>query len=179
MTTLSNSSLANSSLANSSIENRYTDALPENTSMDAITAPMLTSAVRENAHQLLWITTKALAAFVMVGAFLFTLGDVIKVNFFAAWSAALAVLYIANLADVSRLRDAVSLTVPALFVWGVLAVGGQNAYLVGLALFTHLGVAFFASLARTSGSLKDSGIWSLLFGSSLAVMLYYVVYFLA
>jgi hypothetical protein len=100
-------------------------------------------------------------------------------EFLAALSAGFALLYIANLADVERYRDAIAFTVPALFIWLVLAFDFHNAALVGLTLFTHLFMAFFGSFVRTTGGLSDLRLWSLLLGVYLASLIYLVMTFLA
>lgn len=147
--------------------------------MDSLSGSMLKFAVTENSLHLLWGAAKIVVSFLLVCLWALLVNEWLQVNVFAAWSASVAVLYIANLADATRLRDVVSLIVPAAFIWSVLAYDSQNLYLVGLTLFSHSGVAFFACLSRTSGSLREVGVWPVLLGSGLAMLILFVFLYLA
>ena len=94
--------------------------------------------------------------------------------FLGAFSAGLGVLYLANLADVNRYRDAIFFIMPTLFIWGTLAVDHHRPELVALTWFTHVFIGFVGSFIRISGGIAELRIWSLLMGISVANLAYLV-----
>lgn len=166
-------------ITNSAIENGYTETSSStNIQMDSLTGPMLSAALKENGLHVLWVVTRIVLAFLLVCLVTVVLQQYVQVNFYAAWSAMVAVLYLANMVDVVRLRDAVSLLVPGLFIWAALFYDATSAAIVGLTLFTHVVVAFFAGISRTSGSLRDIELWAYLLGAGVAVLGSFVTQFL-
>ena len=143
----------------------------------SLTTPILVSAVRE--HVLAWVDNLlrfgvgALLAWGLV-----SVGPEPGLAVFAAISAATGWLYIANLADVERYRDAILFIVPTLFVWVVLALGVNDPTFVGLTLFTHVFMSFVGAFARNTGTLRLLRLWSLLLGFQLVLLVYLVVNFL-
>ncbi|MDY6920665.1 MAG: hypothetical protein SV765_10700 [Pseudomonadota bacterium] len=95
---------------------------------------------------------------------------ILPLNFFAALSAGLVLLYLANLADVQRLRDGLFCVLPGLLVWIILAYAPDQAAAVALTLFIHLMLAFFAATAGISGGLRELQLWPVLFGFNLMVL---------
>ncbi len=143
----------------------------------SLATPMLVSALGE--HALTWldnIVRLALGALVAWG--MLSLVPAADLSFLAAFSAATGWLYLGNLADVERYRDAILFVVPTLFVWLVLSLGANNAALVALTLFTHVFISFVGAVARNTGTLQVLRLWSLLLGFQLVLLSYLVVTFL-
>jgi len=139
----------------------------------SLISPMLVSAVRD--HALSWLDNSvrfAVGALVAWG--MLSLTQWPDLTFLAAFSAASAWLYIANLADVERYRDAVLFVVPALFIWVVLSLGADNPVLVGLSLFTHVFLSFVGAFAHHSGTLRMLRFWFVLLGFQLVLLIYLV-----
>lgn len=139
----------------------------------AVSRSMLISAVTDKGLGLVLALVRAIAGFAMV----WFIGEQIvvlpEVNFYAACSASLVLIYFANLADVKSLRDAVFCLAPSILVLSLLAFD-INAGLVGVCLLTELLLAFFAGFSRISGTLKDLGLWPYLFGANLMLLINYV-----
>lgn len=129
----------------------------------AVSRSMLLSAFSENVAITLDVGLRSIlgAAAAWIIALVLPTPDMM---FFAALSAALPVIYLANLGDVRNVRDAIVCIVPALMVWGILFYDVHNTSLLGLTLFTHVMVAFFAGFSRVSGSLSNMRLWPVLFG---------------
>lgn len=166
-------------LPNSAVGTReHPDSLPLQTQDDSVLRHMLVSALNDNAATTVEVIIKALfgMALIMGGALLLPLQP--GLMFYAAVSAALPMIYIANLADVHRARDVISFVVPTLFVWGVQIYDVRNEALLGLTLFSHVFLAFFVGFARTSGSVRDLGLWPALFGAELVMLVMYIDQFL-
>ena len=143
-----------------------------------VSRSMLLSAFNDNAALTLDVVWR-----VMLGAALAWCGAVVLpvqpgLTFFAALSASISVLYVANLADVKSVRDGIMSVVPAALVWGILAYDAGNSALVGLTLVTHLLIALFAGFARVTGSLRDLALWPVLFGTLSMVLGAYTEWFL-
>ena len=140
----------------------------------AMTGPMLRSAL--NDHLRAWALGLVLLAVGLVAAWsmVVSLGDP-GLSFLAAFSAGASLLYIGNLADVQRYRDAILFIVPALFIWSVLALDPGSAIIIGLALFTHVFLAFVATFSRTGGTLTELRLWPLLLGFYLTLLIYLVM----
>ena len=132
--------------------------------VDPFCGSMLGSAFADNGKRGLVIVLKVL--FGMGGVFVLgiLLHPWVALPFYGAWSAAMVLVYLANLADVVRLRDVACVLVPGLMIALLLTYGADRPIFVGLSLFTHVTVAFYAGLNQISGSLKDLGLWSVLFG---------------
>jgi len=143
----------------------------------AVSRNMLLSAFSENVSIALDVSAKA-----VLGSVLAVLGfwllPVPGTMFFAALSASLSVIYLANLADVRNVRDAIVCVVPAFMVWGVLLFDVHSRGLLGLTLFIHVMVAFFAGFARVSGSLSDVRLWPVLFGVTCVTLMEFVALYL-
>ncbi|MEE2731467.1 MAG: hypothetical protein VYA55_11650 [Pseudomonadota bacterium] len=139
---------------------------------------MLLSAFSENVAITLDVILRAVAGGLLFWLLGYGLPVTPGLSFFAALSASLGVLYLANLADVNNVRDGIISTVSAFLVWGILAFDANNAALVGLTLFAHLMVAFFAGFARVSGSLRDMALWPVLFGGLSITLVGFVDLFL-
>ena len=107
----------------------------------AVSRPMMVYAV--NDHVRAWI--EHIIKFVLgaTGAalILFLLNNP-GLPFLGAFSAGLGVLYLANLADVTRYRDAIFFVVPTLFIWGMLALDFHGNEGVALSWFTHVFLGF-------------------------------------
>lgn len=143
-----------------------------------VSRSMLLSAFNENAALSVDVFFRAVVgalAFWLVG---YVLPVVPGLEFYAALSGSIAVLYVANLADVSGIRDTIISIVPALMVWGILMFDVQSAALIGLTLFTHLLMAFFAGFSKVSGSLRDLALWPVMFGGVGVTLAAYVEQFL-
>lgn len=143
----------------------------------AVSRGMLVSAFSENAAVSLAVVVKAVlgaAAAWLVSMVL----PVAPLTVFAALTATVPVIYLANLADVRNVRDAITSVVPALMVWSILFYDVRSATLVGLTLFTHVMVAFFAGFNRVSGSLGDLRLWPVLFGFMVVTLVFFVDQFL-
>lgn len=138
---------------------------------EAVSRPMVTSAVQD--HLRAW--AEQIAKFVLgagaAGSILFLL-DGPGLPFLAAFSAALGTLYLANLADVKRYRDAIFFIVPTLFIWSLLAIDFRNLQLLALTWFTHVFLGFVGSFVRVSGGLAELRLWSMLLGFALANLVY-------
>lgn len=122
---------------------------------------------------ILAIVTKVVLGAAAMSAFAIVVGQP-GLPFFAALSAMFAILYLASASDADGVRDIVSLVVPSLFVWGILLINHQNPILIGLTLFTHVLQAFFSGFLQSSGSFKDLRLWPVLFGVSVAQLVWFV-----
>jgi len=144
----------------------------------AVTGTMLRSALDD--HLRAWALGFALLGVGLLAAWamLVLLGNP-GLRFLAAFSAGASLLYIGNLADVQRYRDAIVFIVPALFIWSVLALDPGSAIIIGLALFTHVFLAFVATFSRAGGTLTELRLWPLLLGFNLTLLIYLVVNWLA
>lgn len=143
-----------------------------------VSRSMLLSAFNDNVILTIVVIMRA-----AVGALAFwLLGLSLPLNpgleFYAALSTAVGVLYFANLSDVKSARDAIVSVVPAMMIWGILIYDVNNAALVGVTLFTHLLVAFFAGFSKVSGSLRDLALWPVLFGGMGVTLLGFIEQFL-
>lgn len=139
---------------------------------------MLLSAFSENAAISIDVVSRAIIGAVLIWSIGASLTLQPGLSFFAALSAALSVIYLANLVDTKSVRDAIVFVVPAFLVWGILYYDATNAALVGLTLFTHLLLAFFAGFARVSGTLRDLALWPVLFGGMCVALGAYAEWFL-
>jgi len=139
---------------------------------------MLLSAFNENAA----ISIDVVARTIFGAALVWAVGALLVIKpglpFFGAFSAALSMVYLANLTDVKSTRDAIVSVVPTLLVWGILYYDAASAALIGVTLFTHLLLAFFAGFARVSGSLRDLALWPVLFGGVSVTLGAYTEWFL-
>lgn len=145
-----------------------------NVASTAALRPLLLAAAKD--HAWAWLDQTARFA----GGVLIALGALAAANwpglsFLAAFSAMGALLYVANMADVERYRDGVLFLVPAIFVWVLLAWANTSPVAVGLTLFTHVFMAFFAAFANVTGTLRQLRLWSLLLGFSLTLLSYFVI----
>lgn len=136
--------------------------------------PLVLAAAKD--HAWAWLDQTARFA----GGVLIALGVLAAANwpglsFLAAFSAMGALLYVANMADVERYRDGVLFLVPAIVVWGLLAWANTSPVAVGLTLFTHVFLTFFAAFANVTGTLRQLRLWSLLLGFSLTLLGYFVI----
>lgn len=143
-----------------------------------VSRSMLLSAFSDNA-----ILSTVVVMRAVVGALVFwSLGASLPLSpgleFYAALSAAIGLLYFGNLSDVKGARDAIVSVVPAIMVWGILTFDMNNAALVGVTLFTHLMVAFFAGFSKVSGSLRDLALWPVLFGGMAVTLAGFIEQFL-
>lgn len=129
-----------------------------------VSRSMLLSALSENVALSLQVVLMAMLGAAIAWGSALVLPITPGLTFYAALSASVPVIYLANLADVRNVRDTIVCLVPGLMVWGILLYDVQNATLLGLTLFTHVMVAFFAGFSRVSGSLRDMGLWPVLFG---------------
>ena len=143
-----------------------------------VSRSMLLSAFSENVSLTVDVITRA-----AIGALAFWLVGVSLplspgLEFYAALSASVGMLYFANLSDVKGVRDAIVTVVPAAMGWGILWFHVNNTALVGITLFTHLLVAFFAGFSKVSGSLKDLALWPVLFGGMSVTLAGFIEQFL-
>ena len=143
-----------------------------------ISRSMLLSAFGERVVMALNVMLRV----VLGGLLLWGVGGLLPLQpglgFYGALSAAVGAIYLANLADVKGIRDTITSTVPAFLVWGILYFDVHNAALVGVTLFTHLMVTFFAGFARISGSLRDLSLWPVMFGGMAVVLADFIDRFL-
>ena len=150
---------------------------PTSAELPTLIAPMFWSALRE--HVLGWLDYGVrLALGIALGVGLLAAAQWPSLGFLAAFSAASGLLYLTNLGDVERYRDSILFVVPTLFIWVMLGIDADNAALVGLTLFTHVFLAFFASFARVTGALREMRLWPLLLGLDLSFLIYLVNSFL-
>lgn len=154
-------------------ESRYADVSVAVLAGRAVARPMMVAAV--NDHVRAWVEHIIKFALGAVGAalILFLLSNP-GLPFLGAFSAGLGVLYLANLADVTRYRDAIFFIVPTLFIWGMLGLDHHRPELVALTWFTHVFIGFVGSFVRTSGGIAELRIWSLLMGFSLVNLVYLI-----
>ncbi len=158
-------------MAATQVSSPFVSTVSSPISTSAVSRLMMTSAVRE--HLRAWIEQigKFLVGAVMAAIVLFALGGP-GLPFLAAFSAALGALYLVNLADVVRYRDAIFFMVPTLFVWSLLAVDFRNSQLLALTWFTHVFLGFVGSFVRVSGGLAELRLWSMLLGFALVNLVY-------
>ncbi len=93
---------------------------------------------------------------------------------YAALSAAIALLYVAALADVSRAREGAILLIPAVVTWLLLAYDMSDPLLIGITLLGHTIVAFDAIVRRSANSLQELGLWPFLLGLELMAFTFFV-----
>ncbi|HVL02506.1 MAG TPA: hypothetical protein VM553_21950 [Dongiaceae bacterium] len=137
----------------------------------AVSRPMMASALQDQVRA--WIEHIIKFSLGAAGAAaLLVLLDGPGLPFLGAFSAGLGMLYLANLADVTRYRDAIFFIVPTLFIWGMLVLDHHRLELVALTWFTHVFIGFVGSFIRTSGGIAELRIWSLLLGISLVNLVY-------
>ncbi|RLU01259.1 MAG: hypothetical protein D9N14_02665 [Ketobacter sp.] len=92
-------------------------------------------------------------------------------SFYAALSAAISVLYIASLTDITRMREGLPLVAAAATNWALLGIDAGNVSLVMLSLATHVVMSIYAILSQHANSLRLLGLWPLLLGIELFSLL--------
>ena len=143
-----------------------------------VSRSMLLSAFSDNVTLTIMVIMRAAVGALAFWGLGISLPLIPGLEFYAALSAAIGILYLANLSDVKSARDAIVSVVPATMVWSILIYDVNNAALVGVTLFTHLLVAFFAGFAKVSGSLRDLALWPVLFGGMGVTLLGFIEQFL-
>ena len=136
--------------------------------------PMMLSALQESTELVLNVVSRTLLGVLVVVVVAVSLPFAPGIGFYSALSASLALVYIASLTDVRRVRDAIYLVTVAVFVVTVLAFNPLHPVWVGLTLFTHVFMSFSTGLSRTSGSLNELNLWPVLFGIELSVLLFFI-----
>ncbi len=102
----------------------------------------------------------------------------LSLNFFAALSTLLAVVYLVSVMDVNNSRDAVSLVLPALSIIILVFLNTNFNLTIALTWVIHTFLSFFSGVSHRSGSLKILGLWPFLFGVSAALTLVLVDQFI-
>lgn len=141
---------------------------------DRLVTEIWLSGVRENMALMATVFSKAVLGILLCTLVAALMPHAPTTGFYAAFSAGISMLYLASLSDARGFRDVISLSVPSLFVLAVLLVAGTHPLLVGVTLFTHVFMAFIAGFSRAGGSLHELGLWPVLFGIELTVLVFYV-----
>ncbi len=139
-----------------------------------VAKPMLLSALRENAAITVSVISKTLLSALAVAVVAALLPYAPAISFYSAFSASLGLIYIASLAYARGFRDAIVLIMPTVLIFAVLGFDSHNVALVGLTLFTHVFLSFTAGFSRAGGSLRDLGLWPVLFGVELMMLIFFV-----
>jgi len=138
-----------------------------------VSQSMLLAAASESLLAVGLLALRVLAGVLLIWLVAVALPVSPQLEFYAALSAAVVLLYVANLADSRSFRDVLFFLVPGLLIWSMLAYA-LNPVTVGLSLFVHLMLAFFAGSSGISGSIRDLRLWPLLFGAMLAIQFAFV-----